>query len=191
MQLESLLSSDKIPDGSIRELLVRVRHSLEHAVDQGRRFVMNLRPETLEAEGLDGAIAALVADQPTDGPKFNYKSNLPPSRFEPRWEDMVYRIVEEAITNVRRHSHSERAEIFVAKKGDRLHVVVQDWGVGFDPAQVGKKCLGWKGIQQRVQSLRGRVQLESEPGKGSRIAIDLPLARSSAGTFVTNDRSFS
>jgi signal transduction histidine kinase len=98
---------------------------------------------------------------------------------------MVFRIVQEAVTNVRRHSGSERAEVRLNQVADRLEIVVQDWGAGFDPAQVEKDRLGLKGIRQRVRLLGGRAEVDSRPGKGTRLVVELPLADLPCETPVT------
>jgi len=191
MELESLLSGEKIPKGPVRDSLVRILDLLRRAAAEGRRVVLGLRPAVLETEGLSTAIARLTADQPQGGPKVEFRSTVPSIRLDPYAEDMVYRIVEEAVTNLRRHSQSERAEVLVRCLADRLEIVVQDWGVGFDPARVADKRLGLKGIRERARLLGGRVQVDAAPGKGTRIVVDLPLVALPLETSVTNDRSLS
>ena len=189
MQLESLLASGKIPNGSLRESLTRVLDLLRSAVEEARRLIVGLRPPVLDEKGLIGAISSLTADQPEGGPKIEFVAHVPSGRVDPCLERMVFRIVQEAVTNVRRHSRSERAEVRLSQVADRLEIVVQDWGTGFDPAQVEKDRLGLKGIRERVRLLGGRAEVDSQPGKGTRLVVDLPLADLPCETPVTNDRS--
>jgi signal transduction histidine kinase len=191
MQLESLLVSGKIPDGPVQESVARVVDLLRRAVEEARRLMVGLRPPGLDEEGLLGAISSLTADQPEGGPKIEFAAHVPSGRLEPHLERMVFRIVQEAVTNVRRHSRSERAEVRLKQVADRLEIVVQDWGIGFDPAQVEKNRLGLKGIRQRARLLGGRAEVESQPGKGTRLVVHLPLADIPCETPVTNDRSVS
>jgi signal transduction histidine kinase len=191
MQLESLLLSGKIPHGPVRESVAKVVDLLRRAVEEARRLLVGLSPPGLDEEGLLGAISSLTGDQPEGGPKIELVAHVPSGRLEPHLERMVFRIVQEAVTNVRRHSRSERAEVRLNQLADRLEIVVQDWGVGFDPAQVEKNRLGLKGILQRARLLGGRAEVESQPGKGTRLVVDLPLADLPCETSVTSDRSVS
>jgi signal transduction histidine kinase len=189
MQLESLLVNGKIPSGPLRESLARVVDLLRRAVEEARRLIDGLRPPELDEKGLIGAISSLTADQPEGGPKIGFVAHVPMGRVDPCLERMVFRIVQEAVTNVRRHSGSERAEVRLNQVADRLEIVVQDWGAGFDPAQVAKDRLGLKGICQRARLLGGRAEVDSRPGNGTRLVVELPLADLACETPVMNDRS--
>lgn len=85
----------------------------------------------------------------------------------------VYRIVQEALQNVVRHSGAEHVQIVIRREGSRLSVRVQDDGKGFDPAVT--KGLGLLGMQERVNGLEGTLQIVSEPGKGTILSFLLPL----------------
>jgi len=191
MQLESLLASGEIPNGVVREAVTRVVELLRSAVEEARQLIAGLSPPLLEKKGLIGAISSLAADQPEGGPKIELVAHVQSERLEPNLERLVFRIVQEAVTNIRRHSRSERAEVRLEQFADRLEVVIQDWGVGFDPARVEKNCLGLKGICQRARLLSGRAEVHSRPGRGTRIVVELPLADLPCETSVTNDRSVS
>jgi signal transduction histidine kinase len=191
MRLESLLSSEKVPAGPVRASLSDVLDLLRRAEGEARRVILGLSSPTLDEVGLAGAISQLTADQPNGGPKIEVISGMPSARLDPRLENTVYRIVQEAVTNIRRHSRADRAEVRLNLLSDRFQIVVQDWGVGFDPARVEGQRFGLKGIRERARLLGGRAQVDSGPGKGTRIVVDLPLVDLSRETSVKKDRSLS
>ena len=85
----------------------------------------------------------------------------------------VYRIVQEALQNVVRHSGAKQVQIFIRREHNRLSVVIQDDGKGFDPEVT--RGLGLLGIHERVHRLDGTLQVISEPGKGTILSLMLPL----------------
>ena len=90
-------------------------------------------------------------------------------------ENAIYRIVQEGLANACKHGKSERVRVALVQQGSGLRVEVQDWGVGFDPSRIGEQCFGLEGIRERVRLLGGQSTIESAPGKGARIAVELPL----------------
>ena len=83
--------------------------------------------------------------------------------------------MQECLTNACRYSQSEKVRVELGQAGDRVHVEVRDWGIGFDPAQVEHGHYGLQGIRERARSLGGSAVIETAPGKGTRITVDLPL----------------
>lgn len=90
----------------------------------------------------------------------------------------IYRVVQEALTNAARHSNAQTVSILVRSEPARLIVIVQDDGIGFDPRQ--KKGMGLLGMHERISHLRGRFEIESEPGQGVVLRIELPPAPQSS-----------
>ena len=83
--------------------------------------------------------------------------------------------MQEALTNIKRHSKASRAEIKLTERNGRLHLAIHDQGVGFDLAQVPDDRFGLKGIRKRADLLGGQAKIASKPGEGTTIAVDLPL----------------
>jgi signal transduction histidine kinase len=94
-------------------------------------------------------------------------------RLVPEVETTVYRIVQEAMTNVAKHAGAAIAFVYLQRTRGVLRVVMEDDGVGFDPASA-KRGLGMIGIRERVAHLQGTVILHSAPGRGTRLTIELP-----------------
>ena len=95
-------------------------------------------------------------------------------QFADAWKTCVYRVVQEALTNVARHARAQRVEIRVRRNG-ALRVEVQDDGIGMDPDAPGQG-FGIPGMRERVEALGGVLQLRSRPGRGVALTVELPLS---------------
>jgi signal transduction histidine kinase len=154
-------------------------HLLRESVSEARRLIAGLRPPILDEAGILAAIGHLIHDvMAQDGPEVEFHSSVKFKRLEPLMENAIFRIVQESLTNVRRHSKSDTAEIRLVQDGDQVRVEVQDWGVGFDPDSVGEECFGLAGIRERARVLGGRATIDSALGQGTRVVVELPVAMS-------------
>jgi signal transduction histidine kinase len=100
------------------------------------------------------------------------------ARFGLRVEAAVYRIVEEALTNVMRHASATTVTISVQHSGERLNVVVQDDGAGFEPSRrtlTAGTGMGLLCMEERARLLDGLVELDSAPGRGAAVRLSLPV----------------
>lgn len=176
MQLETLLQSDRLPRGAARNQVQLAADLVRKAVHEARRLISGLRPPILDELGVVAAIEYLVEGGQQQGPSIKFTAQVQFDRLEPLLEATVYRIVQEAIANAKRHSRSDRAEVRLTQVGDRIHIEVEDWGIGFDPASVTENRFGLQGIRERARLLRGRASIDSAPGKGTRVSVDLPVA---------------
>ena len=87
----------------------------------------------------------------------------------------VFRIVQEALTNVARHAGIHKALIHLRIQDEGLHLTVKDDGVGFHPDEQGARRLGIVGMRERTELLDGTFSLTSAPGRGTRIEVEIPL----------------
>jgi PAS domain S-box-containing protein len=144
-----------------------------------RRLISGLRPFILDESGIVAAVAHLVSEERRreGGPKIEFHSDVAFDRLVPILENAIYRIVQEGLTNACRHSKSPRVRIELVQQGDVLRIRVQDWGEGFDPARVEAEHFGLEGIRQRARLLGGSTQVESRPGQGTCLTVELPLLR--------------
>jgi two-component system sensor histidine kinase UhpB len=141
-----------------------------------RRLIAGVRPPILDESGVVEAIAHLVHEQGRDkGPKIENRSRVDFDRLDPTLENAIYRIAQEALTNACKHSQSERVQVSLLQREDRLRVEIQDWGVGFDPKTAPKNRFGLEGIRQRARLLGGKCIIRSTAGKGTRITVELPV----------------
>jgi two-component system sensor kinase len=99
-------------------------------------------------------------------------------RLPPEIEAGVFRIVQEALTNVAKHARAISCRVFLQRLPHSLFVTVEDDGLGFDPAasRRGPRGLGLVGIRERVTRLNGQMRIETAPGKGTRLSVEVPVA---------------
>jgi two-component system, NarL family, sensor kinase len=174
MLLDSALALGRLPDGEARRQVERATELVDRALRESRRLISGTRLPELEALGAIRAIGTLIDELPPDAPAVRFVTNIDGERLAYATEVAVYRIAQQALHNICRHSGAERAEIRLFRKRDRLRLEIEDWGVGFDPARVNEDRFGLQGIRQRARLLRGRSRIESAPGKGTRIVVELP-----------------
>lgn len=108
-------------------------------------------------------------------------------RLAARVEVAAFRIVQEAVTNVARHARARRCAVRLENDGAALNVTVEDDGVGFEaaaPAGEGRRGLGLVGIRERVADLNGSLRVESEPGRGTRLIVTIPVLAEHAGSLA-------
>jgi signal transduction histidine kinase len=150
---------------------------LREALDEGRRVISGLRPPILDEMGIVAAIDYLVGEHATQGVsaiRFNHDVLF--DHLEPLLEGTLFRITQEALTNIKKHSKARAASVDLKQAGEKVKLVIRDDGVGFDPDQVEKGRFGIRGIRERAKLLHGQALIESKPGRGTRIYVELPLA---------------
>ena len=92
-------------------------------------------------------------------------------------ETALYRVVQEAMTNVVRHARATRVDVLVERRGDRIRVMVEDDGVGFEPDQVQDgDHIGLLGLRERAEALGGTLTIESAPGAGTTVVVEVACA---------------
>lgn len=162
----------------IRTVAKRLREVAAHTVDDVGRLARGLHPAVLDDKGLVAAMRRHVSDFATS---FGIVVDLrvPSSvarRLSPLVQSTTYRILQEALTNVARHAQARAVAVVLKHENTVLELVIQDDGVGFDPAAVlsDSAGLGLHGMQERVALLGGSVQIESRRGHGTMIRARIP-----------------
>src|SRR5437879_10126949 len=163
----------------MRGRLRQVARLLDQAERNLRQFSHELRPTMLDDLGLVPALRFLASGiSKRTGLSIQVGSSFN-RRLPPAIEIGLYRVVQEALTNVTKHSRARGVRIELRRKGQAILCTVQDDGVGFDPEAVlarnGKKGLGLIGIQERLNVLKGAFQIDSQSGHGSKLSITVPL----------------
>jgi signal transduction histidine kinase len=148
---------------------------LRRSIGEARLLIGGLRPPILEQHGVIAAIEFLVEEARRAITHIDFKHPGSFERLIPQLESALFRIVQEALTNARRHSKSERVEIELATYDRRVRVTIRDWGVGFEPQRVSNERYGLRGIRERAKVLEGTAVITSAPGEGTIIEVDLPL----------------
>jgi beta-phosphoglucomutase len=158
------------------------------AIDETRRLISGLRPPVLDQFGVVEAVQNLVYEHNrAGGTEIAFDQEMSDERFLPALENAVFRIVQESLNNAIRYSRSDRIRVSLTKRDHRICIDVRDWGVGFDPNAVEQQRFGLQGIRERVRLLGGRMAIESAPGEGTRIAVQLPLAGTDEALAVIFD----
>jgi len=151
---------------------------LDRAIDELRRLVRGLQPIQLAAGDFPAAIACLIAEiQTAGGPDTEFRHDIHPDQILSRLQRAAFRIVQELLANACRHSKSKRLFVELTLDGDVLRIRVRDWGVGFDPKSTPPGHFGLNGIRRRVKLLGGTATIDSEPGKGTCVTVELPFQR--------------
>jgi signal transduction histidine kinase len=152
-----------------RALVEDAHEEAKAALKEIRDLVRGIHPVILEDRGLDAALSAVVARSPVP---VRLEVSLTP-RPAAEVESAAYFVVSEALTNVARHAQATRAEVAIARAGNRLVIEVRDDGIGGADASVGT---GLQGLRERVVGLGGDLHVISPPGGPTTISVELPCA---------------
>jgi PAS domain S-box-containing protein len=153
---------------------------LNRGVQGVNRFVQDLRPSLLDDLGLIPALRSLLKElQESDGVSSDLKVLGRERRFSPEVELLLFRIVQEAVNNIRKHAQASEAEVVMEFAEDRTKVTISDNGRGFELSErVGalprSGKLGLAGIQERARLLDGTLQVQSALGKGTTLIVEVP-----------------
>ena len=142
-------------------------------------LIHEMRPAALEGKGLPAALRDYAANWSRRS-EIPAEVNVRGERETPlEIEQALFRVAQEALANVARHSGASRAEIDLIYDADRLTLRVADDGRGFDPTKRSQEGLGLQSMSERLEKLGGRVDVESAPGEGTRVVCVCPLAGAS------------
>ena len=179
MQLEAASKlKDENPEAAA-EAYQRGLELLTWGMDEARRLISGLRPPILDEAGVVAAIEHLVHDPSMqEGPEVGFVFDAKFGRLEPLLENAIFRIVQESVTNARRYSESSKVQVRLTQQDNRICIEVEDWGIGFDPDEITETSFGIGGIRERARLLGGRATIDSTPGKGTLVRVELPLVES-------------
>ena len=152
--------------------LSHLNETLNSGIALKRRIIEDLRPSSLSNLGLVAALEILTREF-SDRSNIDVQCTLETVRLKPSAELMVYRLVQEAITNIAKYADAKRVEVILATRDQRVTITVTDDGVGFDPT-TRSAGHGLLGMRYRVESEGGRMLLSSTPGSGTRLEATLP-----------------
>jgi two-component system CheB/CheR fusion protein len=179
--------SDAMPSDSEGARHVADLRSLVDALARElHALAVRLRPKALDDFGLAAALTAFAEDWSIQsGISVDVHAALGSERLPLDIESAIYRIVQESLTNVGRHSTASRASVVVERRDGNVVAIVEDDGMGFDVAAVerqaaaphadGSTMLGLLGVRERAALLGGNVELESAPGRGTTVFARIPI----------------
>src|SRR5262245_30784098 len=155
--------------GALRELVVATLQDV-------RRLALQLRPKALDDFGLVAALERLAQTfSESSGIRVQLEARIGDDRLPTEVETTVYRIVQEALTNVVKHAEASEVSILLVLRDGTLTAIVEDDGGGFDSGAVRADTLGLEGIRERVALHDGRLTIESASGSGTTLRIEVPL----------------
>jgi signal transduction histidine kinase len=160
---------------ALARAIAAVREQVVETLHDVRRLAVELRPKVLDDYGLVAALERLaqtVAEQ--TGLAFDLEAQLGDERLPSEIETALYRMVQEALTNVVKHGQAGRVSIILARSQGSVTAVVEDDGRGFETDRI-YEGLGLDGMRERLALLGGRLKIESRPGAGTTLAGEVPL----------------
>jgi two-component system sensor histidine kinase UhpB len=174
--LLDLARAERQSPNTLRDPLREIQESVRASLEDARRIALELRPEALDDLGLAAALVVLAdrLDERTDiEVEHNIEPRLPELDYER--ELVLYRVAQEALTNVARHSSARRADLSLTCKDRKLELRVRDDGQGLRgaPAPGG----GIRGMRERALMVSADLNIVNRPGGGVEVALDLPLKR--------------
>lgn len=175
MLLESALADLARRSVSLPRELETSRELLSRAVAEARRMMGELRPMIVDERGIVEAINYLLSEEGTGADlNIEFRHNVKFDRLDTILEGTLFRIAQEALTNVNRHSQAETVEISLTEQGGAIRLEIRDDGVGFEAGDVPADRFGLRGIRERARLFGGRACIESTPGKGTCVEVEMP-----------------
>jgi PAS domain S-box-containing protein len=183
------------PPSSIRgeEALNQALELLQQTVGEARNVVADLRPTVLDDSGLATALRLHVERLSDEGLQTSYDETLGGERLPEVVETALFRVAQEALTNVRKHARAERVHVALELRGQTVWLQVRDWGRGFmsESVTVGadpRENVGLSSMRERVALLGGRFEIHSEPGAGTVVVAEVPLPQETDTEGQSHDR---
>ena len=166
-----------------RRELDRILGQVRTTVSDARRVIANLRPTALDDLGLAAAISLEVERLNEEGYQVDCEEHLGEERLPREMEIALFRVAQEALTNVRKHAGTKWLKIELQRRDTEIYLEVRDFGRGFDPAALqtlggrpGER-VGFAGMRERVGMLGGELEIQSRPEAGTFVVAIIPLMR--------------
>jgi two-component system sensor histidine kinase DegS len=174
----AIRNSDTAPTRPLEEV-ERIKSSLREGLTEIRRFIFDLRPSMLQDRGLVATIEHYIATYQSLFPMtidFHPAEDLPQLSVDQ--ELTAFRVIQEAIQNARKHARATTVDVQIKTCGNDLVISAVDNGRGFSPERVTTHLMGGaglKGMQERAALVGGTISIESAPGEGTRVELQVPL----------------
>ena len=175
--LRAMANSCDHPD--VRQRAEELRAVTAQTLDEVHELALQLRPSVLDDLGLPAALERYVADwRRRYAIGVDLAVNGLTQRLPPEVETALYRVVQEALSNVARHAQAHTASVLLESRHGVVRAIIEDDGRGFDPVTAGhaEQRLGLYGIRERAELLGGTLTIESQPGHGTSLFVEIPLA---------------
>ncbi|HUB61647.1 MAG TPA: sensor histidine kinase, partial [Puia sp.] len=153
---------------------------LDHTIMTVRKIAAELRPGILDDLGLVAALEWQAEEfEKRSGIKTRFRAGIPGRRYPSPMSIGLFRICQESLTNVARHSGAKAVDIFLGYEEDRIVLRISDDGRGLDPERnKERKTLGLLGMKERAMMMDGTLEISSESGKGMTLTVCVPISAS-------------
>jgi signal transduction histidine kinase len=171
------LSAARLGDSAaLQARLQQAEQAARDGLDEARRMIWGMRPEQLDNASLVESIEGLAARWSVENTlKMALTVTCTPQPISPSIDVAVLRIFQEALHNIKKHARAQNVMITLSYMSDALALDVADDGRGFDHAE-DRSGFGFKSMRERAQEHGGELTIESEPGRGTKIAVSIPLS---------------
>ena len=184
-ELGALLTTAKLDTARIKtrigalspeasERLIHLNETLNSGIALKRRIIEDLRPSSLSNLGLVAALEIQLREF-AKASDLQVGSELAAVALRPEAELTVYRLIQEAFTNISKYAHAKRVQVSLQVRDGVAEVSVTDDGIGFDPSTQKASAHGLVGMRYRVEAGGGELTVHSAPGQGTRVSATLPL----------------
>ncbi len=171
-------------DTQTKQLLAKTTTQIRQAIQESRDVINSLQPATLSDLGLVSTLRQELKrlGQET-GLKIDFKADA--IRFPRDVEVGLYRIIHEAVFNARKHADTRQLRVKINSEDAGVRVEVRDWGKGFDQAYLArarKRGTGLFSIRKRAELLKGTCEIQSKPGEGTTVRVEIPFSAAEIGS---------
>ena len=173
--MESGLAALHDADAGAKQSLQDAATWLRRSIDDARRLIQGLEPPEFETLGLTEAVRQLTKDERLRGADVALESNDLLVDLDETLALAVFRMIQEALTNIWKHAEATEASVRLERGNESLTITVADNGKGFAPETDAAKRFGLKGMQQRAIAFGGSLEIRSEEGQGSELSMVMPL----------------
>jgi len=180
LQLDTLRAS--VPSRDIARTLEEVCNLLDQTIQETKSLTFNLSSPILYELGFETAVSEWLTEriQKKHHIATEFEDDGQPKPLDDDVRVLLFRDVRELLINVVKHAQAKKVKVSIRRVGSKMHVRVEDDGGGFDPAEirvtaVKKGGLGFFSIRERLEELGGHLEIDSEPGHGTRVTLMAPL----------------
>lgn len=167
-------------DKAIEEI-ASLKITVRNALSEVRRIIYDLRPMALDDLGVVPTLRKylLTVEEYNPGVTIHFQTLNQEHRLSTNYEVSIFRLVQECVNNALKHSKTKEIWVKIEWMKNQVNIVVKDQGVGFDTKYVKENSFGLIGMRERVDILKGKMSVDSAPGKGTTIMIKIPLQEES------------
>lgn len=175
--IAQVIAREVSPDNEkVAKSLATLQTTLTDGIREGREMIQDLRPLVVDQTGIVDALTSLIQEENQRGVfdiTFHAEGHL--EKLPQLLEGNIYRIVQEALNNIRRHSQANSANVSLIQSDSNVELRIQDNGIGFDDSSTDSEGFGLKSIRHRAELFGGLARIDSSPGEGTMIVVNLPM----------------